>query len=63
MTFKQFRRVRIAYHFSRFSYELGLQKVRDAYPTQLPHKEILAKHIELEEEIQAGMKELGGMLS
>lgn len=43
------RRVRIVYHFSRFSDKLSLQKVRDAYPR-------------MENEIQSGMKGLVGML-
>jgi hypothetical protein len=50
MNFKPFRRVRIAYHFPKFSDKLSIQKVRDAYPTWL------------EAEIQTGMKELEGML-
>lgn len=54
MMFKQFRRVRIAYHFPKLSDKQRLQKVRGAYPT------VLAV---LEEEIQAGMKVLEGMLS
>ncbi len=52
MIFKQLNRVRIAYRFLRFSDTLRLQKVRDAYPTRLAT---------LEEEIQAGMKELEPM--
>lgn len=53
MNFKPFRRVRIAYHFPRFSDKLIIQKVRDAYPTRLA---------KLEKEIQVGMKELESML-
>ncbi len=76
MIFKQFRRVRFAYHFSMFSDKLSLQKVRTAYPTWLNRykevvhevvehrspKDIMAKLAELETEIQAGMKKLEGML-
>jgi hypothetical protein len=35
MTFKQFRQVRFAFHFPKFSDKQRLQKVRCAYPTGL----------------------------